>query len=91
METKTVSLKIKEVIGTGDPLDSIMLIPLITDWKMPRECVWTLKEECKNPIKRLYVLDEPIDGHKVVGCCEEHHKIFKGMDNHLPTNSRSRS
>ena len=76
-----IHLEVNTVIGTGDPFDKIMLIPLICDWKVPRECIWNLKEKCENGINRLYALRKEIDiGDGVmastVGICEEHHKIL---------------
>ena len=59
------SLSVSSVIGTGDPSDRIMLIPLISQWKVPRNCLWNMTgEECDASLIRLYVLDEPLDGHK---------------------------
>lgn len=73
---ETIGIKVKQVIGTGDPFDGTMLIPLITNWRVPRNClaaVWT-GQECERPLRRLYLLDEPIQGHGVVGVCEDHHQ-----------------
>ena len=79
-EIQILKLSVKQVIGRGDALDSLMLMPLIIDWRVPKNCIWNKKEKCDAPISRLYVLDEPLDGkHKVVGVCEEHHKCFLGM------------
>lgn len=76
METETLNLKIRKVIGTGDPFDVIMLIPLRHDWGVPPDCIMNLTEPCDEKIRRLYVLDEPVDGHSVVGICEKHHLVF---------------
>ena len=79
-----VHLDIKTVIGTDDPMDGIMLIPLIVDWHVPRECIWNITgENCDTRLRRLYVLNEPLhgfgggpEGFAVVGVCEEHHRAF---------------
>ncbi len=82
----TVKLGVETVIGTGDPLDVIMLIPLIHDWNVPRECIMGVTgTPCEAPIRRIYVLREPLvgfgggeQGFKHVGICEAHHRQFKG-------------
>ena len=76
-----LKLSVKTVIGTGDPLDGIMLVPLIVDWGVPRDCIASLTgEPCAHRIRRLYVLNEPLkgfgggdNGFGVVGACEKHH------------------
>ena len=75
---ETIRLEVNTVIGTGDPFDRIMLIPLISQWKVPTNCVWNLKEPCDNRISRLYSLREPVNGHGIVGICEEHHTVVGG-------------
>ena len=85
---ETINLKVNTVIGTGDPFDQIMLIPLICDWGVPKECIWSLKEKCENRISRLYALREKLDiGDGVmvstVGICEEHHKIIYEAGNFI--------
>ena len=76
-EIQAIKLKVKEVIGTGDPTDVITLIPLISQWRVPRECAWVLTgEECGKPLSRLYVLQEPIQGHRIVGVCRDHHDLL---------------
>ena len=82
---ETIHLEVNTVIGTGDPFDQIMLIPLISDWGVPKQCIWNLKEKCENNISRLYALREKLDvGDGVmvstVGICEEHHKIVYGSE-----------
>lgn len=69
------TLRVKTVIGTGDPLDGIWLLPLIVDWGVPKGCIGGAidGEECDAPIRRLYVLEEPFQGFMTVGCCEDHH------------------
>ena len=79
--TTRISVTAKTVIGTGDPFDGLMLIPLIADWGVPRECITSITgDPCTERISRLYVLEEPLcgfgggpDGFKVVGVCEKHH------------------
>ncbi len=72
-----LNLSVKQVIGTGDPFDQIMLLPLITDWQVPRNCMMALcGVDCQATISRLYVLDTPVDGHGVLGICETHHREF---------------
>ena len=76
---ETLKLSVKSIIGTGDPFDAIMLIPLIADWRVPRNCLMALEGvRCDAPIRRLYVLDKPIEGHRVLGICEAHHLAFGG-------------
>lgn len=83
-EGDTLKLSVKTIIGTGDPFDVIMLIPLISDWAVPRECIYSLTgEACEGPLSRLYVLHEPLigfgggdDGFGVVGACEKHHALL---------------
>ena len=84
--SKVIHLGVNTVIGTGDPFDQRRLIPLINDWGVPKECIWSLKEKCENRISRLYALREKIDiGEGVmvstVGICEEHHKILYKDEN----------
>ncbi len=72
-------IQVKETIGTGDPFDQISLIPLISQWGVPRNCLVALRgEECAAPLARLYVLMEPVNGHTVLGVCEKHHQEFTG-------------
>ena len=76
-ETEVLKLNVRRVIGTGDPLDSILLIPLIADWGVPRECIWSLTgERCEEQLARLYVLEEPVQGFSVVGACAKHHAVW---------------
>ena len=71
----SVKLGIETIIGTGDALDSIMLIPLISQWRVPTNCLVVFRgEKCDAPLSRLYVLREPVEGHKILGICEGHHK-----------------
>ena len=91
---ETINLQVNTVIGTVDPFDQIMLIPLICDWKVPRECIWNLKEKCENNIGRLYALREKFDiggGVMVttVGICEEHHKILYETGNFIGENDEN--
>jgi len=77
----SVKLGIETVIGTGDALDSIMLIPLISQWRVPTNCLVVLRgDTCEEPLSRLYVLREPVKGHKILGVCESHHKELSESD-----------
>lgn len=69
-------IEVERVIGTGDPLDGIMLIPLRHEWGVPAECLMNLSTPCQAPLRRLYVLKTPLQGHSVVGVCEQHHQEF---------------
>ena len=82
MTSETVRLSVKEIIGTGDPFDMIALIPLISQWRVPRECVYgaLTSSGCGNPLSRLYVLSEPVQGFSVVGICREHHALLLETD-----------
>jgi len=91
--TERIHLSVKTVIGDPDPLlASIMLLPLVCDWGVPRECIWNLTgEKCEKPLARLYVLNEPLlgfgggdAGYKTVGACKEHHKQIAGPDGAEP-------
>lgn len=77
-----LTIKVNSVIGTGDPFDVLMLIPLIHQWRVPQNCaIGALQgEDCKNPISRIYVLREPVEGHKCIGACESHHLTFAGTE-----------
>lgn len=74
--TQHITLKINSVVGTGDPFDAIMLIPLIADWRVPNHCVFCYadgrRKEQSATITRLLRLREPFDGHMTLGCCEAH-------------------
>ena len=73
MNEATIHLGVKTVIGDG--CDRIGLLPLIADWHIPDNCLMALVgQDCRAPIKRLYVLDEPVQGHGVLGICEPHHQ-----------------
>ena len=82
--TETIHLDVKTVIG-GGPAASIELIPLISDWKVPRQCLWNLTgETCTGMLTALYVLNEPIrgfgggkDGFKIVGVCRDHDAVLR--------------
>ena len=76
-QRETVGLEVETTIGTGDPLDSIMLIPLLSQWHIPKCCLWNLTgEECKETQSRIYILRKPIKGFNRVGICEKHHQHF---------------
>jgi len=76
------AIQVKTIIGTGDPLDAIVLLPLIADWRVPRNCLVALRgEKCDAPLRRLYVLVEPVKGHSVLGICEQHHQEFGNEQN----------
>jgi hypothetical protein len=76
---ETIKVSVKQIIGTGDPLDAIMLIPLICDWHVPKNCLMALQgEKCDAPIRRLYVLESAVQGHSVLGICEAHHVALGG-------------
>ena len=67
------TLGVKTVIGAG--WDRISLLPLIVDWHIPDRCLMVLAgQDCRESIRRLYVLDEPMQGHGVLGICEPHHQ-----------------
>ena len=80
-----LKLSVTTVIGTGDPFDGIMLVPLISDWGVPRDCIFSVTgEPCAKPLRRLYVLSEPLigfgggdKGFLVVGACEDHHSAWQ--------------
>ncbi|KKM83610.1 hypothetical protein LCGC14_1307600 [marine sediment metagenome] len=76
--TETLKLNVKTVIGTGGPLDGIMLTPLLCDWKVPKNCAYgaLTGKECEKSLRRIYVLEEPLQGHKAIGVCEEHHQVL---------------
>ena len=76
--TETLKLKVKTVIGTGDPLDGIMLVPLLCDWNVPKNCAYgaLTGEECDKPLRRIYVLEEPLQGHRSIAVCEDHHRVL---------------
>lgn len=91
MNTPTLQLQVKRVIGTGDPMDALLLIPLISQWGVPKECIYNVKEECTAPLHRLYVLEEPLvgfgntpTGFSVVGACEAHHQLLVGKEGSTP-------
>ena len=42
-EIQILKLSVKQVIGRGDALDSLMLMPLIIDWRVPKNCIWNKK------------------------------------------------
>ena len=78
---ETLKLFVKTIIGTGDPVDAMMLIPLIADWRVPRNCLMALQGvHCDAPIRRLYVLETPIEGYGVLGICEAHHLAFGDLN-----------
>lgn len=75
----TIHLGVERVIGTGDPSDAVTLTPLIVQWQVPSNCLWALiGTPCDQPLRRLYVLREPVQGHKVLGVCEQHHAELAG-------------
>lgn len=78
----TEKLKVKEIIGTGDPFDMIALIPLLHDWKVPEGCIGGVRdgEECNATATRIYVLAEPFQGFNCVRACERHHQELFGAD-----------
>lgn len=72
---ETIHLKVKSIIGGDDPVTDLETQCLGINWKVPKEClVVAAGIECSAPIAKLYVLEEEIQGHKVVGVCNEHHK-----------------
>lgn len=81
-ETEHISLNVKSIIGTGAPSDIIMLIPLISQWGVPRECAYgaLTGEKCEDPIRRLYCLAEKVQGFSVIGVCAKHHLELHGPD-----------
>jgi len=77
-----IQLHVKTVIGNGSAYDGIMLIPLLAQWYIPHQCIWNLKDECNDPLRRIYVLDTPIplEGRgdcKAIAVCEKHHQVFE--------------
>ena len=74
----TETLKVQCVIGTGAPMDSIMLVPLLVDWKVPEGCIGGVMDgaECTKAAARIYVLAEPFQGHTTVRVCREHHAVL---------------
>ena len=78
-EHASVELDVETVIGTGDAVDGIMLIPLISQWGVPHNCLVALRgDKCEEPLSRLYVLRAPVGRHKILGICEDHHKELTG-------------
>jgi hypothetical protein len=75
-ETQTIHLGVDTVIGDGDP---ISLMPLVCDWHVPPNCLMALQgEDCQAPLAYLYVLREPVNGHKALGICREHDAQLRG-------------
>jgi hypothetical protein len=79
----TQEVAVSHVVGTGDPLDMLLLIPLIVQWGVPRACETELDEgTCEVPIRRIVILAEPgfTDGagsvFRELGYCETHYQSF---------------
>ena len=77
---ETLTIKVNSVIGTGDPMDRVMLLPLIAQWGAPSNCgIGALMgEDCEEPVTRLYTLQEPVQGFACLSACEAHHGQFAG-------------
>lgn len=54
---------VKRVVGTGHPVDVILLIPIVANWQAARAC--GLEQDvplpigCDAPIGRILILEEP--------------------------------
>ena len=73
--TETIHLGVKKIIGDGSALQRIELIPLMAQWYVPHQCLYSLISiECSERVSRLYVLEESIQQHRVLGICEKHHQ-----------------
>jgi hypothetical protein len=50
---------IRRVVGTGNPIDALFLIPLIRQWGASRACTTEQEEPCDAPIGRIVILEPP--------------------------------
>jgi hypothetical protein len=78
----TTTATVLNVIGTGDPMDMIFMIPLVHEWRASRACATEQQEPCEKPIQRIVILAEPgiIDDHGIahatLAYCESHFQTF---------------
>jgi hypothetical protein len=74
-------IRVRSVIGTGNPMDTVFMLPLVGQWGATRACTLARDNSddprCERMIGRIVVLAEPgiIDdngqGQSVLAFCEE--------------------
>lgn len=81
-----LSITPKSIVGTGDPIDGLMLIPLASQWGAQRACHLVQDEheaDCEAMIQRLVIVaktDPPdeIPANATLAFCEPHFQIIRG-------------
>lgn len=53
------AIRVQRVIGTGDPLDMIFLVPLVHQWGASRACATEGDSTCEAPLRRIVILAPP--------------------------------
>jgi len=79
MSVVAPTIRVKSVIGTGDPFDILFVIPLIHSHGYPPNCCFGELMDganCERKVQRLLVLEEPFQGHELLSACEAHFKRF---------------
>lgn len=82
----TLTITPKSVVGTGSPVDAIMLIPLISQWRAQRACGLAQDEseaDCEKMIQRLVIVaktDPPgeLKENDTLAFCEAHFQKLRG-------------
>lgn len=79
----TLQLQARSIVGTGDPIDGIMLIPLRSQWGAARACGLVQDEEepeCEAMIQRIVILEasELGPGGTSIALCEAHFQKIRG-------------
>lgn len=89
MTAASFSIVPRSIVGTGDPMDIIMMIPLVHSWHPARGCVVVQDEgepECQEPVTRIVIVDHTDppdvftgDGWKNgLAFCEPHFRAVRG-------------
>lgn len=75
----------KSITGTGDPMDIITCIPLLSSWGASRACHLSQADEpdCEKPLQRIVIVDHTVpegvlQKNDTIAFCEEHFQILRG-------------
>jgi len=71
--TEKINLKVRNVIGTGDPLEAFDMIVLVCQWGLSDKCFI-----CDGRVSRIWILDPPYEGATKACVCEKCHKKYGG-------------
>jgi hypothetical protein len=83
--TDRLNIVPKSVVGTGDPMDVLMVIPLLSSWGASRACGLAPDgDACEAPLQRIVIVDHTdppgeLATNTTLAFCEPHFQAMRGV------------